>query len=125
MKLVSSKWLVVSKSVSYLPLCAMFLAMCVSVDAEQPTRIRRIAIIRGDANATFPGIKIFSQALQELGYVEGKNLLFEYRYTEGSRERAQAIVGELVGLKVDVLFSTQAIVVRAAKQATTTIPIVM
>jgi len=124
MKLVSSK-LLVSKSVFYLPLCAIFLAMCVSVDAQQPARIPRIAIIRGDDNATAPSIKIFRQALQGLGYIEGKNLLFEYRYTEGSRERAQAIVGELVGLKVDILFSTQAIVVRAAKQATTTIPIVM
>jgi putative ABC transport system substrate-binding protein len=63
--------------------------------------------------------------LQDLGYVEGKNILFEYRYTEGNRDRAKAIVAELVALKVDILFSTQAIVVRAAKEATTTIPIVM
>ena len=51
--------------------------------------------------------------------------MFEYRYSEGSRDRAQAVVAELVNLKVDLLFSTQAIVVRAAKQATKTIPIVM
>jgi len=70
-------------------------------------------------------LKIFQQALQELGYIEGKNIQFEYRYTEGSRDQAAAIVAELVGLKVDILFSTQAIVVQAAKQATKTIPIVM
>ena len=56
---------------------------------------------------------------------EGKNILFEYRYTEGDRDRIPAIVAELINLKVDILFSTQAIVIRAAKQATKTIPIVM
>jgi putative ABC transport system substrate-binding protein len=96
-----------------------------SAEAQQSTRIPRIGIIRGDANAIASSIRIFRQALQELGYVEGKNILFEYRYTEGSRERAQTIVAELVGLKVDLLFSTQAIVVRVAKQATQTVPIVM
>ena len=70
-------------------------------------------------------IKIFRQALQDLGYSEGKNILFQYRYTEGDRNRIPGIIAELMNLKVHILFSTQAIVVRAAKQATKTIPIVM
>jgi putative ABC transport system substrate-binding protein len=106
-------------------LCAMLSALCGSVDAQQPGKVPRIGIVRGDLNTPSPNIKIFRQALQDLGYVEGKNILFEYRNTEGTRDRAQAIVAELVGLKVDILFSTQAIVVHAAKEATTTIPIVM
>ena len=63
--------------------------------------------------------------MRELGYVEGKNILFEYRDNEGNRDRVPGIVAELVRLKVDILFSTQAIVIREAKQATKTIPIVM
>src|SRR5215467_10495160 len=105
---------------------ALILATIHLAEAQQPAKkIFRIGIVRGDLNAPSPNIKIFRQALQDLGYVEGKNILFEYRNTEGNRDRAQAIVAELVGLKVDILFSTQAIVVHAAKKATTTIPIVM
>ena len=95
------------------------------IEAQQPVKIPRIGIVRGDPNAPAPSIKIFRQALQDLGYVEGKNIQFEYRYTEGSKDQAARIVAELVNLKVDVLFSTQAIVIHAAKQATKTIPIVM
>jgi len=104
---------------------AVFLTT-VLTNAQQPAvNIPRIGIVRGDRSAPAPSIKIFQQALQELGYIEGKNIQFEYRYTEGSRDQAARIVAELVGLTVDMLFSTQAIVVHAAKQATKTIPIVM
>ncbi|HEX2932843.1 MAG TPA: ABC transporter substrate-binding protein, partial [Candidatus Binatia bacterium] len=106
-------------------LCAMLVALCASVQAQQQAKIPRIGIVRGDANAPAPSIKVFRQELQDLGYVEGKNIQFDYRYTEGSTDQAARIVAELVGLKVAIIFSTQAIVVRAAKQATTTIPIVM
>ena len=106
---------------------ALLFALCSSAAAQQSAKVPRIGIVSGAGNRNEPGssIKIFRQALQELGYVEGKNILFEYRYTEGNRDRVPGIVAELVSLKVDVLFSTQAIVVRAAKQATKTIPIVM
>jgi putative tryptophan/tyrosine transport system substrate-binding protein len=104
---------------------AMLFVLCSSAVAQQPTKIPRIGIVSGDRNEQGTNIKRFLGALQELGYVEGKNILFEYRYTQGSRDRAQAVVAELVQLNVDLLFSTQAIVVRAAKQATKTIPIVM
>jgi putative ABC transport system substrate-binding protein len=106
------------RRVSGVVLYAMLFALCSFAEAQQPTKILRIGIVRGDRNEQGTNIKRFLEALQELGYVEGKNILFEYRYTQGSRDRAQAVVAELVNLKVDLLFSTQAIVVRAAKQAT-------
>jgi putative ABC transport system substrate-binding protein len=95
--------------------------------AQQPKKIPRIGVVSGtgNANEADSSAKLLRQALQNLGYSEGKNLLFEYRYTEGDRDRIPGIVAELMNLKVDVLFSTQAIVIRAAKQATKTIPIVM
>jgi putative ABC transport system substrate-binding protein len=106
-------------------LCALLFAIGSPVGAQQATKIPRIGIVSG--NRDEPGLrtKIFGQALQELGYIEGKNIRFDYRYTEGNRDRVPGIVAELVSLRVDVLFSTQAIVVRAAKQATKTVPIVM
>lgn len=79
----------------------------------------------GIAEPNNPSVTVFRQALQDLGYFEGKNIRFEYRYTEGDRQRIPGIVSELVNLKVDLLFSTQGIVIRAAKQATRSIPIVM
>jgi putative ABC transport system substrate-binding protein len=115
------------KKITVLTLCAMLLALCSSAVAQQPGKIPRIGIVSGAGNPNEPGssIKIFRQALQDLGYFDGKNILFEYRYTEGDRDRIPGIIAELINLKVDVLFSTQAIVVRAGKQATKTIPIVM
>jgi len=67
----------------------------------------------------------FVQGLRELGWVEGHNIAIEYRYTEGSYERLPALAAELVRLQVDVIFAPSAPATQAAKQATTTIPIVM
>jgi putative ABC transport system substrate-binding protein len=65
-------------------------------------------------------------ALRELGYIEGQNIAFEYRYVEGKHERDPELAAELVGLKVDVIVvAGGAVVIRAAKNATKTIPIVM
>ena len=106
---------------------ASFLAAFQLVQAQQPKKIPRIGVVSGTGNTNEPdsSAKSLRQALQDLGYSEGKNILFEYRDTEGDRDRIPAIIAELINLKVDVLFSTQAIVIRAAKQATKTIPIVM
>jgi putative tryptophan/tyrosine transport system substrate-binding protein len=107
-------------------LCALLLALSVPAEAQQQAmKILRIGIVTGISSDPSSRIKIFRQALQELGYIEGKNILFEYRDTEGDRGRVPGIVAELMSLKVDILFSTQAIVIREAKQATKTIPIVM
>jgi len=106
---------------------AFLLAACQSAHAQQPKKIPRVGIISGTGNANDAdtSAKLLRQALQELGYSEGENIQLEYRNTEGSRDRIPEILTELINLKVDVLFSTQAIVIRAAKQATKTIPIVM
>jgi putative tryptophan/tyrosine transport system substrate-binding protein len=106
-------------------LTVLFLASSHFVEAQQPVKLPRIGIAVGSQNELNLNTKLFRQAMQELGYVEGKNIHFEYRYTEGNRDRIPGIVAELVKLKVDILFSTQAIVIREAKQATKTIPIVM
>ena len=114
------------KEVIGFALSAMLLTLCLSAQAQQPTKkIPRIGIVTGSSSESGSITKIFRQALQDLGYFEGKNILFEQRYTEGDRDRVPGIVAELMRLKVDLLFSTQAIVVRAAKQATKTVPIVM
>jgi ABC-type uncharacterized transport system substrate-binding protein len=105
-------------------LCPTLLAPSFSVQAQQPAKIPRVGIVTGTAKDP-TSTKIFRQALQDLGYVEEKNILFEHRYTEGNRERIPGIVAELLSLKIDLLFTTQAIVIRAAREATKTIPLVM
>ena len=65
------------------------------------------------------------EGLRERGYIEGQNLVIEFRYTEGQDERAPALAAELVSLKPDLIVAHGTAQVRAAKQATSTIPIVM
>jgi putative tryptophan/tyrosine transport system substrate-binding protein len=73
----------------------------------------------------WPAVDTFRQALDDLGYVEGKNVRFEYRYAKGHNERFPELANDLVGLNVDVILAWGTDAVLAAKQATTTIPIVM
>ena len=70
-------------------------------------------------------IEAFRQGLRELGYVEGKNIVIEWRYAEGKLDRLPALAAELVRLKVDVIVTAGPTATRAAKEATITIPIVM
>jgi len=91
-------------------------------DAQEGGKAARIGML-GPAPAD-PFVEAFKQGLRELGYVEGRNISIEYRWTEGKNERLPGLAADLVRLKVDVIVaSSQAAV--AAKQATTTIPIVM
>jgi len=115
------------RKITGLPLCAILFALCVSAQAQQPNKVPRIGFITGSGEANDPGpnIEAFRQKLRELGYVEGKNILVEYRYIGGKPERVSGLVADLVELKVDVLVSGTLSVIRAAKQATKTIPIVM
>jgi ABC-type uncharacterized transport system substrate-binding protein len=103
------------------------LAVAVTVHAQQPNKIPRIGYLSGAGDPSNPGpnVEAFRRGLQELGYIEGKNILVEYRYIEGKRDRVPSLVAELVQLKVDVLVSPNLPAIRAAKQATKTIPIVM
>ena len=82
----------------------------------------RVAPTAKDPDA---GEEAFRRGLRDLGYAEGKSILIEYRYAAGVPERMPDLVAQLIGLKVDVLFSATIQGIRAAKQATATIPIVM
>ena len=100
--------------------------MCGAVaQAQQPARIPRIGILI-PASASFYSARVeaFRQRLRELGYVEGKNIVIEYRYAEGKRERLPDLAAELVRLKVDVIVTTGPGAILAAKKASATIPIV-
>jgi putative tryptophan/tyrosine transport system substrate-binding protein len=85
----------------------------------------KIATIGVLAIEPWPPIDTFRQALDDLGYIEGKNVRFEYRYAKGHDERFPELAKDLVGLNVDVILTWGTDAVLAAKQATTTIPIVM
>jgi putative ABC transport system substrate-binding protein len=108
-------------------LTAVLLTTTSFAHAQQPAKIPRIGYVSETADASVPSANLdaFRQGLRELGYIEGKNILVEYRYMGGITERSPVIVADLVQLKVDVLVSTVPSALRAAKQATKTIPIVM
>jgi len=94
-----------------------------SASAQQAGR--KIVTIGVLAIEPWPPIDTFRQALDDLGYIEGKNVRFQYRYAKGHNERLPELANELVGLNVDVILTWGTDAVLAAKQATTTIPIVM
>jgi putative tryptophan/tyrosine transport system substrate-binding protein len=106
-----------------LALCFMLLAPCFSVQA-QPGKVPRIGFLTAAASTT-ERIEAFRQGLRELGYVEGKNIVIEYRTAEGKLENLPALAAELVRLKVDVIITRGPPPTRSAKEATNTIPIVM
>jgi len=114
------------KNLIRLTLCAMLFALCYPVAAQQTTKIPRIGRLGGASLSTqLARIEAFRQGLRELGYVEGKNIVIEWRYAEAKFDRLPALAAELVRLKVDVIVTAGPIPTRAAKEATTTIPIVM
>jgi putative ABC transport system substrate-binding protein len=104
----------------------VLLALGVIADAQQPTKIPRIGHLNTATHfAIAERIEAFRQGLRELGYVEGKNIVIEWRYAEGKLDRLPALAAELVRFKVDVIVTTGPTTTRPAKEATSTIPIVM
>ena len=95
-----------------------------AADAQQPAKVPRIGFLRAEVPPE-SYIEAFRQGLREHGYVEGQNILIEYRWAEGNEERLRSLVGELIRLKVDLIVTSAPAATRAAKEATTTIPIVM
>ena len=97
------------------------------VEAQQSTKLPRIGYAASGGDINNPGLMVeaFRRGLRDLGYIEGKNILVEYRYPGTEPERLPAFVAELLQLKVDALVSSSAVAIRTAKQATNTIPIVM
>jgi len=94
--------------------------------AQQPKKVPRIGYLAGPSLSSLAArIEAFRQGLRELGYVEGKNIVIEYRSAEGKIDRLPALAAELVRLKVDVIITGGPAPTRSAKEATITIPIVM
>jgi putative tryptophan/tyrosine transport system substrate-binding protein len=114
-----------NKKIVGLVLGALLFALSVSANAQQPAKVSRIAFLAGGSrSADSLLIETFWQRMKELGYFEGKNIVAEYRFAEGTPERLPNFAAELVRLNVDVIVGPGS-GARAAKNATTTIPIVI
>jgi ABC-type uncharacterized transport system substrate-binding protein len=114
------------KKVIGFALSILLFALSVPADAQEPKKIPRIGYVSGTDDLNDPGPEeAFRRGLRDLGYIEGKNVLIEYRSQEGKADRGPSLVAELIQLKVDVLVLTPSPAIRAAKKATKTIPIVM
>jgi len=102
------------------------LAFGLIAEAQQPKKVPRIGYLSGSPpSAIAEHNEAFRQGLRELGYMEGKNIVIEWRSAEGKSDRLPALATELVHLKVNVIVTAGPLVTRAAKEATVTIPIVM
>ena len=94
-------------------------------EAQQPAKVPRIGYLTPSISANRSTFQAFRQGLRDLGYVEGKNIVIEWRANEGKLDRNPALAAELVRLKVDVIVAIGSGEIRAAKEASTAIPIVM
>ncbi len=107
-------------------LTVLFLASSHLAEAQEPAKVYRIGLLSvRSSSSESTRAEAFRQGLRELGYVEGKNIIIDYQYAEGKFERLPDLAAELVRLKVDVILALGVPPTRAAKQVTTTIPIVM
>ena len=105
-------------------IAALLFTLCYPAEAQQQAKVARLGEIRASTNLS-PRSKLFHEALQGLGYIEGKNIAFEYRLSEGKLDRLPALAEELARLKVDVLIASSTAEAVALKNATRTIPIVL
>ena len=115
------------KEVFGLALGAMLFALCFPAEAQQPKEVPRIGYLTADSRSTREDVRAeaFRQGLREFGYVEGKNIIIDWRSADGKLDRLHAFATELVRLKVDVIVTGGPTATRPVKEATTTIPIVM
>ena len=114
------------KKITLLALSATLFALCLPAVAQQPTKIPQIGYLGGASLSAIPKrIEAFREGLRELGYVEGKNIVIEWRWAEGKPDRLPDLAAELVRLKVDLIISAGPVVTPSLKGATKTIPIVM
>ena len=103
----------------------VLLAVAVIAEAQQPKKIPLVGfLVPGSPSSYSARIEAFRQGLRELGYVEGQNIIIEYRYTEGKSDRLPVLASELVQLKVDVIVTGTTPAIQAVKNTTSTIPIV-
>ena len=107
-------------------LAVSLLAAPLAADAQQATKVTPIGYLSGPSlSANAARIEAFRQGLRELSYVEGKNIVIEWRSADGKFDRLPALAAELVRLKVAVIVTSGGALTRRAKEATSTIPIVM
>src|SRR5947199_9475917 len=96
------------RKITVITICSVLFALCFSADAQQTTKVPRIGYLTG---ATPVGqaarVEAFRQGLRELGYVEGKNIVVEYRYAEEQLDRLPGLDTELRRLKVDVIVESR------------------
>src|SRR5690349_23260929 len=109
-----------------LALSAILLAVCFPANAQQPAKVSKIGVLVSTTHALNASREDnLWQGLRQLGYVEGRNIALEYRYANGQLDRLPALAAELVALNADVIVVSGTRAAVAAKQATTTIPIVL
>jgi putative ABC transport system substrate-binding protein len=114
------------KKVTVITLCAMLFALCSSAEAQQTGKVFRIGFLdHSTASGMAVLVEAFRQELSKLGWIEGKNITIEYRFAELKPERLPELAADLVRFRVDLIVATGGPPARAAKKATTTIPIVM
>jgi putative ABC transport system substrate-binding protein len=115
------------KLVGVVALVITFVMCGVEVQAQQPKKVPRLGYLSAaDPISAAASLEAIRLALRELGYIEGKNIAFEYRFGEGKRDRLPELATELVRLKVDVIVVAGGLIpIQAAKNATKTIPVVM
>ncbi len=119
-KIQNRKWL------GIVALVVTFITCGAVATAQQPAKVPRIGFqIDAPASTLAARIEAFRQGLRELGYIEGKNILIEWRSSEGKPERRSEIAADFVRLNMDVIISAGPVVTRALREATSTIPIVM
>ncbi len=124
----NAKKIPMKEKIFVLAVGTFILASFYLAEAQEPAKkVPRIGLIysTGAPGSPSPQLDAFRLRLPDLGYVEGKNILIEHRYAEGRLDRMPALVKELVQQKVDVIVAVNNVVIRAAKEATKTIPIVM
>jgi putative ABC transport system substrate-binding protein len=114
------------RTLTGLVLGALLFALSFPAEAQQTKQVPRIGVLAAvSPSAVSARVEAFRQGLRELGHVEGKNIVIEYRYGEGKLDRLPALAAELARLKVDVIVTGGPQATRPAKKATATIPIVM
>ena len=115
-----------ARSLAQLALSALVFAVSFSAEAQQPTKIPRIGwITAGSLSASQGRVLAFREGLRQFGYVEGKNIIIEWRSPDGKQDRMSSLAAELVHLNLDVIVTGGSGATRPLKQATSTIPIVM
>jgi putative ABC transport system substrate-binding protein len=111
------------RTIVSLALVALLFALCFPTEAQQPGKVYRIGYLSPGLGPA-PRDEAFRQGLRERGYVEGKNIVIEYRYAEGKPDRLLELAAGLVALKIDIIVTSSTTGVLAARKATRTIPIV-